>query len=179
MRWLTLATTYLILFIAYFRLLLKPGRTPWQRVTVYTSLGYLIVVAWLVFAPVGLQLPDSFKQLSYFHGVPYNLHPLVHVDLEFLANIALTIPMGVYLYLFKPRLAGWQVVLLALVPGCLIESVQFCSDLLVHTARVADIDDIITNTSGVLVGYLAVWLAEFTPLTWLVKHFSLVPANNN
>ena len=51
--------------------------------TVFTSLGYLMVVAWLVFAPVGLILPDSYKALSYFYMVPYNLHPFVHVDPEF------------------------------------------------------------------------------------------------
>lgn len=93
-RWLTFGVAWLILLAGYYRLLAVPNRTPAQRVTVLTSLGYLMVVAWLVFAPVGLVLPDSYKALSYFYMVPYNLHPFVHVDPEFLANILLTGPLG-------------------------------------------------------------------------------------
>ena len=75
-QWLTFGVAWLILLVGYYRLLAVPNRTPAQRVTVLTSLGYLMVVAWLVFAPVGLVLPDSYKDLSYFYMVPYNLHPL-------------------------------------------------------------------------------------------------------
>lgn len=172
-RWLTFGVAWLILLAGYYRLLAVPNRTPAQRVTVFTSLGYLMVVAWLVFAPVGLILPDSYKALSYFYMVPYNLHPFVHVDPEFLANILLTGPLGVYCYLWRPHWSWWQVALAGLVPGLVIESAQFASDWLFHTLRVVDIDDVITNWAGLVLGYVVVWGLDHTPLRTLIKPFRL------
>ena len=67
-RWLTFGVAWLILLAGYYRLLAVPNRTPAQRVTVFTSLGYLMVVAWLVFAPVGD--PARFLQgpVVFLHG---------------------------------------------------------------------------------------------------------------
>ena len=105
--------------------------------------------------------------------VPYNLHPLVHVDPEFLANILLTGPLGVYCYLWRPHWSWWQVALAGLVPGLVIESTQFASDWLVHTLRVVDIDDVITNWAGLVLGYAVVWGLDHTPLRPLIKPFRL------
>ena len=60
-----------------------------------------------------------------------------------------------------------------LVPGLVIESTQFASDWLVHTLRVVDIDDVITNWAGLVLGYAVVWGLAHTPLQALVKPFGL------
>ena len=85
----------------------------------------------------------------------------------------MTIPLGCYVYCWRPRLKSWQLLLIALIPGAIIESAQFVSDLLVGNHRVADIDDVITNTLGVLVGYGVFWLVSKTPGDRLLKYFRL------
>lgn len=176
MRWITLAIIDLIILGGFFPVLLETKWTTWQRVTIYTALGYLLAVAWLTFSPVGLSLPDSYKPLQYFFWVPYNLHPLAHVDLEFAANILLTVPLGCYFYLLRPKAKWGLVLLLGVIPGLFIESTQMVSDLLFGTLRVVDIDDVITNTMGVWVGFFGTWLVAHTPVKSLVRPFLLTPA---
>ena len=103
----------------------------------------------------------------------YNLHPLAYVDAEFYANILMTVPLGVYLYLAKPNLSPVAFLLLCALPGLAIESCQLVADLAVNLNRVVDIDDVISNTLGVFCDYLALKVSDHTPLTHLVRPFAL------
>ena len=173
LKWYPVIIAIIILLSCYYHTFRQLNRKFWQNITVYSCLVYLLVLCWLVFTPVGPQMPDSYKPLMYFHGVPYNLRPLQNIDPEFLANIVMTIPLGCYVYCWRPRLKSWQLLLIALIPGAIIESAQFVRDLLVGNHRVADIDDVITNTLGVLVGYGVFWLVSKTPGDRLLKYFRL------
>lgn len=68
-RWLTFGVAWLILLAGYYRLLAVPNRTPAQRVTVFTSLGYLMVVALAGLCP-GRADPARFLQgpVVFLHG---------------------------------------------------------------------------------------------------------------
>lgn len=173
-RWLPLATLLLILGALYWGEITSQRWKTAQWITVSSGFFYLAVVIWLTFYPTGLPFCLGLdKPLFHFMTVSYNLHPLAYVDAEFFANILLTVPLGVYLYLAKSRLNLLNLFLISIIPGLMIESCQLVADLAVNLNRVVDIDDVISNTCGVLVGYLVVKLFDHTPLTHLVKPFAL------
>ncbi|WP_435743092.1 VanZ family protein [Microbacterium sp. PMB16] len=79
------------------------------------------------------------------------------VVLEYLANVALFVPIGVLLLFAWPRLRLWQVVLIGALLSGMIETVQG-----LMPSRYPTISDVMANTLGALVGGAIV--AAF--LTW-------------
>jgi glycopeptide antibiotics resistance protein len=74
---------------------------------------------------------------------------------NFLGNIVAFMPIGMIPPLARPRRAGvWPSALLSLSLSVLIEAVQFST-----ARRVADVDDIILNTAGGILGYYALLLS--------------------
>lgn len=69
-------------------------------------------------------------------------------DFEILANIALFVPLGFLLPVAFPRLKPWQTVLICLGTTCLVELVQ------PFFGRAGDLDDVITNFFGGVLGCL-------------------------
>ncbi|SDX17099.1 VanZ like family protein [Arthrobacter sp. cf158] len=86
-------------------------------------------------------------------GLPRNA---ADVGVEFVANIALFVPLGLLVRLLRPTLWNWwPVALLAVVSSVAIEVLQ-----LVIPGRVTALSDVIANTLGALAGLaLAKWLA--------------------
>ncbi|PRA81980.1 VanZ family protein [Microbacterium sp. MYb66] len=81
------------------------------------------------------------------------------VALEFLANVALFVPIGFLLPLAWPRLKLWQAVLIGGVMSAVIESVQG-----LMPSRIPAVSDLIANTGGTLVGALvALMLLSLLP----------------
>lgn len=77
------------------------------------------------------------------------------VVLEFLANVALFVPIGLLLPLAWSRLRLWQVVLIGLLMSGLIESVQGFMP-----SRFPTLSDVIANSLGALVGGMIVVLVR-------------------
>lgn len=68
---------------------------------------------------------------------------------NFLGNIAVFIPIGMMPALARPRrAAAWHSAVFCLMLSLVIESVQYTSG-----CRTADVDDIILNTAGGVLGY--------------------------
>ncbi|MBO3663535.1 VanZ family protein [Microbacterium stercoris] len=79
-------------------------------------------------------------------GVPVEVgYPL----LEFVANIALFVPLGLLVQLAWPGLGWWRIALLGLTTSALIEGVQFAIP-----SRFPTVSDLIANTSGSVVGWV-------------------------
>jgi glycopeptide antibiotics resistance protein len=75
---------------------------------------------------------------------------------NFLGNIVAFMPIGMIPPLARPRRAGaWQAALFSLSLSAMIEAVQYATG-----RRVADVDDLILNTAGGLVGYYALSLSN-------------------
>lgn len=135
----------------------RPGWQPRQRWLLGLAFGYLALVGWLTFFPAGLPIfAGAVKPLRHLGPITYNLRPFAHVNPEFWANVALTVPLGGIYYLAKRRWSVWALLGAALVPGFLIEFGQLLADLFVNLSRVVDIDDWLTNSLGVLLGWLAI-----------------------
>lgn len=72
-----------------------------------------------------------------------------------IGNVLALAPLGIYGPFLWPRLRTWQGVLLAGIGASIaIESAQLLiSAALGYTYRVADVDDVIFNSAGVMAGY--------------------------
>ena len=118
--------------------------------TVVTGL-YLAVVAWLTLGPQprGLERAAGiWRLLGWLHRHP-NLEWIRFSTLEFSANIAMFVPIGVFLLLLLGRRRWWLAVLLGVLLSCGIEFTQ-----LFLPGRVSDVRDLESNSIGALVGVL-------------------------
>lgn len=124
-----------------------------ERLTMITFLIYMTAVMWLCLTPAHVNIPSAQKILFHFHGVPYNIIPFQGFSIEFFLNIVMTFPLGVYIFLFNYRTPFERTILYGFCFSLFIESNQFIWDYLLNLQRLADIDDLITNTLGTIIGF--------------------------
>lgn len=144
-----------------------------QRITAISLLVYIGAILWLCLTPASFSFSSAPKILFYFHGVPFNVIPFQGLSIEFFLNIIMTFPFGVYLYLLNPRLSFENAGLAGFLLSLFIEGNQFIGDFLFHIGRLADIDDLITNTLGTLIGFAVMIALDQTALHKLFRHFML------
>lgn len=149
-------------FFSYFclELLIFAWRGTWHRhprwgarVTIITFLIYLTAVLWLCLTPAQVSVPSAPKVLFHFHGVSFNAIPFQGFSVEYFLNIVMTFPLGVYIFLFNHRITFERASLYGFLFSLFIESNQFVWDYFLNLRRLADIDDLITNTLGVVIGF--------------------------
>lgn len=144
-----------------------PGRTLWTVVTfVYTT----ALITYTLFP-----LPDTSGDFCATHPQVYVLDPTLYFRemaqrlaglpiaeillswdmLQMVFNVALFIPLGVILSDFLVIKARWGIPA-GLGVSLLVEATQFTANwgLVDCPYRVADVNDLITNTTGTAVGYL-------------------------
>ena len=119
------------------------------------TLAYLGFVGWITLSPE-LPLGDGtdglvWTILGFLDSVP-GTRWIDYADVEFVANMAMFAPIGMFFVLLFGRGRWWLAMLLAFALSCLIEVAQ----LLVFTSRVADVRDIFSNTSGAVLGAIVV-----------------------
>jgi len=85
-----------------------------------------------------------------------NLHPFLMfkqfrlASTQVIGNLVMLLPLGIYIPLLFPGLSGFfRVFIICLVVSISIELMQ-----LITSVRSTDIDDVILNTSGAVVGYV-------------------------
>ena len=101
---------------------------------------------------------------GWWHGVLHriqtkeriNLHPFLMFkqfrigSTQVLGNLVMLLPLGIYIPLMFPKLSGFfRVFIICLLVSISIELMQ-----LITNVRSTDIDDVILNTSGAIVGYI-------------------------
>lgn len=144
-----------------------------QRVTITAAFTYLTAILLLCLTPTLFSVSSAHKVLFYFMGVPYNIIPFQGVSTEFLLNIIMTVPWGVFLYLFNSRVRLSTITGYCFLFSFFIESNQFIWDLLIHLGRLADIDDLITNTAGALIGFILMAILNQTYFHDLIQQLRL------
>lgn len=139
-----------------------------SRITIWSAAIYFSAVSWLTMTPTSLDIPTASKHFFYFHTVAVNLIPFQGTSVEFFLNILMTIPAGIYFYLWGKRSHKlWKLIIAGVLLGLFIESCQFVCDLIFDLQRTADIDDVITNAFGVYLGFLTMSILNITPLRFL------------
>lgn len=127
-----------------------PGQ-PRLRRALFWMIAYAIVVAVIVFWPE----PFLSALDPWIRRVTVGFPGLTLVRVEFIANVAMFIPLGLFLAMLLPR-HRHLVVPIGFLATCLIESVQglFLSD------RSATVADVIANTAGACIGLLVIEVVD-------------------
>lgn len=97
--------------------------------------------------------------LSPLYFLSFNHRPfsMTWLFVDFVLNILLTIPFGIGLgYFRKPRFT--KMCLWAVGTGLALEGIQLLLKMIINNYHVVDINDVILNSLGVMIGYLVYWL---------------------
>lgn len=127
-----------------------------QRLTL-DSLGlYLGFLIFFCFTPSYLsKIGFAAMHPIWFGSAPLNLTPFAGgLGLDFFLNILMTVPLGLYYGLLAKAPKFKTSLFLGLGTGLTIETLQFLADQVVTLNRWVDVNDLITNTLGVCLGFL-------------------------
>jgi glycopeptide antibiotics resistance protein len=106
-----------------------------------------------------------------------HLTPLAGAEIsDMFLNTLLFLPLGVFLPLLARVSSARRIMLLGLATSLAIELTQFVLDLTVSTGRVADINDLLSDTVGALIGYGLLRLAVCIPLVGRLATAATWPA---
>ncbi|WP_111721258.1 VanZ family protein [Homoserinimonas sp. OAct 916] len=127
------------------------------------TLGYLGFVGWITLGPapyddrtagILARVLELFSRHASTEWITFNL-------IEFVANIAMFVPVGVFFVLLFGRRQWW----LAIVFGVLVSvGIELAQHFWLPT-RVADVRDVIANGAGTMIGVIFVEL-----FTWPKAH---------
>ncbi len=148
--------------------------TNWQIFTIFSALVYVLAVSYLTLAPTSYAF-SGVQQVApiMFGNVPMNLVPFLSSSIDYYQNILMLMPFGVYLTLLRPHWRPKNIFLAGLFVSTGIEFLQFILDWFINLSRWVDINDIITNTLGVLVGWTIMQVLKKTKLNKLIRKFTI------
>jgi VanZ family protein len=91
--------------------------------------------------------------------------PVATIDAKtFLLNIFMTVPLGMLLPVLSRRVRSVRTVaVVAAAVSAVIEILQFGLNVFLNSGRTADVNDIIANTAGAVLGYYALRAAYALP----------------
>jgi glycopeptide antibiotics resistance protein len=118
------------------------------RLTIAT-LAYLALVGWITLSPQAASPAGPVWRLAQFFGDHRATQWITFNLLEFTANIAMFVPIGVLLVLLFGRGRWWLAILAGVVLTLMIEYTQRFLP-----TRVPDLRDILANSIGVVTGTL-------------------------
>lgn len=153
------AAVYLVARLAYLKtkkLRPKSFGTELSRVLLAGYIAALVFIVWFPMLTWNQLLTGDFR-FEDLRAVGYYTNNGAVLDFlrgnlrgyllfEFIANIALFIPLGFLLPMSFRRLKWWAVDLIGLGTTCLVELVQ------PYLGRTGDLDDVITNFTGAVIG---------------------------
>ncbi len=120
----------------------KKQKEIWLKVLLFT---YLFLLTWLILFKLGFSVRVFEKRL--FNFIPFYNSGKFGFSFEAFANIVAFLPFGIYISMLKVN--KWLSVLYGFLLSFFFEMVQ-----LIFAIGVADVTDLITNTSGAVVGIL-------------------------
>ncbi|MCZ0702433.1 glycopeptide antibiotics resistance protein [Natronobacillus azotifigens] len=148
------ATLFLILYVIYdlFRYR-KEERSLLQRFLFYSFVFYMINVIRLTLFPI-MFMPTSFSvQFVPFFFMMESLDS-GYIARTYLENFILLLPLGFYLPLLFQRFRKLKfTIFAAFILTTSIETIQLLMRLTIGSLRTFNVDDIILNTSGAILGY--------------------------
>jgi glycopeptide antibiotics resistance protein len=132
----------------------RPGWTGAHALTRATAALYAAGVVYLTLLPIVVTYGPYANQMPWTSQIMWV--PVISPDPSILANVFLTIPLGVLLPLMSSRATSWgRVTLMSLAVSLTIEVTQLLVYVVCNNARLTDVADLMTNTLGGLLGYAA------------------------
>jgi glycopeptide antibiotics resistance protein len=141
---------------------------------------FMVLTLTIFFIHVRIILAPGFVENIRFrisHDVGVNLVPFTIFkeyknifDRQITGNFIMLLPLGIFLPILYKNLSSFiKVLFISLFISITIELIQ-----LINNSRRTDIDDVILNTSGALVGFLIYKLVQ-----WLISKKGAASINNN
>ncbi len=129
-----------------------------RRLTITTLFLYAASVIGVTIFPIRVH------PASYWTGEPWwTVLRWVPGDVDapsFVLNVIMFLPLGVLLPLLRPALDDLRrLALVAAAASLAIEVTQFLLGIAVGSRRTVDVNDLIANTAGAVLGLLILWLA--------------------
>lgn len=125
----------------------------WKKITSVLFAIYLIALGWIIL----FKMQTSFTDLPQLRSV--KLIPFVRdgrqSSEQFVLNFLSFIPFGIYLSMLRPKKSFAKNVMLLFLASFLIEVLQY-----VFAIGVSDIDDVIANTFGGVIGIFGFVILE-------------------
>ncbi|MEU4558687.1 VanZ family protein [Actinoplanes sp. NPDC023936] len=132
-------------------------RTPGRLLLGAAAVAYALAVVAVTLLPLQIATGDYANQIPWYEKG--NWLPVITIDVvTFVANIVMFVPLGVLLALGDRTRTAGNVARIALACSAAVEIVQFVTNVLVSSGRQADVNDLIANTLGGVLGFLA-WRA--------------------
>jgi len=138
----------------------NPGRfSPWRLVVLTLAACYALGVLRVTLLPVQIGLGRYGFQNDWYDDImPV---PLVTADLRsFSLNIAMMLPFGVLLPMLLPRVdTVRKVAVRSALVSLTIETTQLLSGLLINSRHSVDVNDLLANTIGAVLGFVCLRFA--------------------
>lgn len=153
MRWEPLLIILLLAGLTGLFILATHYRKHWLTWLVW---GYLTSLGAILFTPLAFT-----GTAVYIIGPGSGQVNLTHLDmlnLGFFENIIMKIPLGILLKWIWPKLSLWRLLELGGLAGTFFETTQYILSQHWLINRSSDINDVISNTLGVIVGGMVVAL---------------------
>ena len=139
-----------------------------RALTVVVTVSYLTAVVALTFFPWRVPFPGAQPDVLVGTAVPQpeialrsllNVVPLVTIDpTSFLLNVVMTVPLGALLPLLLRVRSVPAAALVGLAVSTTIEVGQGVGDVLLGMSRTVDVNDLIANVTGTVLGLLVLRL---------------------
>jgi glycopeptide antibiotics resistance protein len=167
-----------VLMVVSWAVLRRRGLLTARRLlTAWAAGWYLVAVLGATMLPLRLAWSVNAGEPELYRII---LIPLttMRVD-DFLLNIVMTLPLAALLRLVFGIRDGGRVVLVGFLLSASIELTQAILDLTLHGDRWADVNDLMSNTLGALLGYLVLRrLLRFASFRRAMEDCSLVPCRS-
>jgi VanZ like family. len=149
MRWIPLA---LILFVATISgLYIVETVTNFEKRRFdLTAVAYLTFLGMILFSPISFDGSSTYVMPLGIGSV--NLHQLDILDVGFAENIILTVPLGFLIKKTFSHMSLSSIAFLGFTIGGGIETTQYFLSHLVLINRTSDINDVISNAIGIVIG---------------------------
>ncbi|VDG23544.1 VanZ family protein [Lactiplantibacillus mudanjiangensis] len=131
-------------------------------------LGFIWVLTGICYTPTAYNFSGT-EIIHYlvFGPVKLTLVPFQHLDIEFWLNVLLTMPLGFLIIWNFPHWSWRRLIFIGLLTGLTLETGQFILDWLVQINRWVEVDDVLTNWAGVIIGgAFSYWLNRQTWFKW-------------
>lgn len=156
--WTILVPIFLLFLLAMILLakFKKFKYTYLQYTLITTFVIYLLSVIHLVLFPIDVNIGLYANQAHWYSSI--NFIPIITIDLKtFILNIVMLIPFGMYLPLINSKFdSAKKAARLAFIISLSIEMLQSIIGVTLGNGRTSDINDIIANTLGAVLGYILI-----------------------
>ncbi|MFE2290939.1 VanZ family protein [Streptomyces sp. NPDC059452] len=124
---------------------------------------YAAAVASLTFFPLWVYGGDYRNQAEWISQI--QPVPLLMADITMVPNVIMFMPLGFLLPLLLPRISRGRTVLTCALVSLGIEVTQLLQYIVLANGRAVDVNDLIANTLGGLLGYAVLRAAQRTAAT--------------